>query len=81
MDSRTGSFSRYIPSEAGKTMTTELQAARRRTFTRWLNGTLQQRQQGRQKKVENLERDLSDGVVLLKLLQSLAPDKKKVVEK
>lgn len=53
-----------------------LNAARRRTFTRWLNLQLR----GTKLRVENLEKDLASGVVLIRLLHSLSPHKK-VAEK
>ena len=53
-------------------MATQLLAARRRTFTRWLNLQLQ----GAKLRVNDLEKDLASGVVLVRLLQILAPQKK-----
>ena len=45
---------------------------RRRTFTNWINHKLE----GTGKKVTNLETDLEDGEILIKLLECLAPGKK-----
>ena len=80
---RTSSFSPYIASRgdkanvAGTLMETEqLGAARRRTFTRWLNLQLR----NAKLRVENLEKDLANGVVLIRLLQTLS-SRKKVIEK
>ena len=53
-------------------MATQLLAARRRTFTRWLNLQLR----GTKLRVDDLEKDLASGVVLVRLLQILAPQKK-----
>ena len=80
---RTGSFSSYIASGGDKVNvarnlmeTKQLSAARRRTFTRWLNLQLRSAKLS----VENLEKDLASGVVLVRLLQTLSP-RKKVIEK
>lgn len=54
----------------------QLSRARCRTFTRWLNLQLQ----GTKLHVEELEKDLASGVVLVRLLQSLSTHKK-VMEK
>lgn len=57
-------------------MASELSASRRRTFTSWLNLQLGDPKM----RVSNLEKDLSSGVVLVRLVESLAPHKK-VAEK
>ena len=44
----------------------------RRTFTNWTNSKL--KSAGR--KVTNIEKDFEDGVLLIALLQSLAPESK-----
>lgn len=77
---RSSSFGPYILSGGENTIrpmaVEQLNKARRRTFTRWLNLQLQ----GTKLDVKNLEKDLASGVVLVRLLQSLSPQKK-VLEK
>lgn len=77
---RSTSFGSYILSRGENTIRAmaveQLNKARRRTFTRWLNLQLR----GTRLDVKNLEKDLASGVVLVRLLQSLSPQKK-VLEK
>ena len=47
-------------------------AARRRTFTRWVNAQLK----SSKLRVEDLEKDLANGVVLVRLLQTFSPHDK-----
>ena len=70
---RTDSF---IFSRVYRATMDELIAARRRTFTRWMNLKLK----GSKLHVDDLEKDMSTGVVLIRLLQILSP-RKKVVQK
>ena len=44
----------------------------KKTFTNWINDRLKETN----RRVEELERDLEDGVTLIKLLEVLAPEKK-----
>ena len=44
----------------------------KKTFTNWINDRLKETD----RKVEDLETDLEDGVTLIKLLEVLAPGKK-----
>ena len=44
----------------------------KKTFTNWINDRLKETD----RRVEELERDLEDGVTLIKLLEVLAPGKK-----
>lgn len=73
---RSTSFGPYILSRGENTIRAmaveQLNKARRRTFTRWLNLQLR----GTRLDVKNLEKDLASGVVLVRLLQSLSPQKK-----
>ena len=74
---RTDSFSSYIlfagVNYAGTAMANEqINAARRRTFTQWLNLQLR----STKLRVKDLEKDLASGVILIRLLQILSPHKK-----
>lgn len=77
---RSDSFSQFIPPRkdvSSSAMAAEqLNAARRRTFTRWVNLQLR----STKLRVDDLEKDLASGVVLVRLLQILSPHKK-VAEK
>ena len=77
---RSDSFSQFISprKDVGPTAMAaeQLNAARRRTFTRWVNCQLR----SAKLRVDDLEKDLASGVVLVRLLQTLSPHKK-VAEK
>ena len=75
---RSNSFSSFIAVERAEgsapmaAATEQLLSARRRTFTGWLNLRLR----GSKLRVEELERDLASGVVLVRLLQTFSPHDK-----
>jgi hypothetical protein len=55
----------------GKKAQRELEGKRRKTFTKWVNYKLR----NTPKYVEDLTTDLQDGIILLTLLEVLAPGK------
>ena len=79
---RSDSFSLFIAQEERVAVSDmaaaaeQLMSARQRTFTRWLN----QRLAGAKLQVVELERELSSGVVLLRLLQTFSPNNKSLTK-
>ena len=72
---RSDSFSSFIESGGIPVMAeavNQVLSARRRTFTRWLNLRLK----SAKLRVEDLEKDLASGVVLVRLLQTFSPHDK-----
>ena len=75
---RSESFGSYIVAENKERSWTMAEAvdqvlsARRRTFTRWVNSQFK----NTKLRVEDLEKDLASGVVLVRLLQTYSPHEK-----